>query len=145
MIRIASILQVQWSRPLVRWIWEIDVEQTLVRRTDPGSRPPRRFPVQHQLDPLEQVNCVSNRKRPICSGLDLVQRQLEGRVNDAFDIRPRYRFMSVTEQRPERIEGSGKFMGSVVAVIRERIRKGARNNGSHLALAAGRDQPRWRV
>ena len=51
--------------------------------------------------------------------------------------------MSVAEYRQERIAELGEFLGSVIAGIYEGIRRGAADNESHFAAAAGRDHRSW--
>ena len=77
-------------------------------------------------------------------GEAITQQQLADYLNQAFDTDLKYRAMSVTEYREERIAELGEFIGNVIAGIYEGIRNGAANNESHFAIAAGRDHQSWR-
>lgn len=76
-------------------------------------------------------------------GEPISQRQLADYLNDSFDTDLKYRSMSVAEYRDERIAELGEFLGGVIAGIYEGIRKGAANNESHFARAAGREHQSW--
>jgi NAD(P)H dehydrogenase (quinone) len=76
-------------------------------------------------------------------GEPITQQQLADYLNVAFGTDLKYRAMSVTEYREERIAELGSFLGNVIAGIYEGIRNGAGNNDSHFALASGRDHQSW--
>lgn len=76
-------------------------------------------------------------------GEPLTQRQLADYLNEAFGTQLEYRSMSVAEYREERVAELGEFLGGVIAGIYEGIRKGAADNESHFAAAAGREHQSW--
>ena len=76
-------------------------------------------------------------------GEAITQQQLADYLNATFGTDLRYRSMSVTEYREERIAELGEFLGTVIAGIYEGIRNGAANNESHFARAAGREHQSW--
>ena len=77
-------------------------------------------------------------------GEPITQQQLADYLNEAYGTDLKYRAMSVTEYREERIAELGEFIGNVIAGIYEGIRNGAANNESQFAVAAGRDHQSWR-
>lgn len=76
-------------------------------------------------------------------GEALTQQQLADYLNLAFGTRLTYRSLSVEDYRSERVAALGDFLGTVIAGIYEGIRKGASNNPSHYAQAAGRAHQTW--
>ena len=76
-------------------------------------------------------------------GEPITQQQLANYLNDAFGTNLKYRPMTVSEYREERIGELGEFLGQVIAGIYEGIRNGAANNESHFARAAGREHQSW--
>jgi NAD(P)H dehydrogenase (quinone) len=76
-------------------------------------------------------------------GAAITQQQLADYLNEAFGTDLKYRAMSVTKYREERIAELGDFLGNVIAGIYEGISSGAADNESHFALAAGRKHQDW--
>lgn len=76
-------------------------------------------------------------------GEAITQQQLADYLNTAFGTDLKYREMSVTEYREERVEELGEFLGNIIAGIYEGIRNGACNNESHFEKAARRPYQSW--
>jgi NAD(P)H dehydrogenase (quinone) len=76
-------------------------------------------------------------------GAAITQQQLADYLNEAFGTDLKYRAMSVTKYREERIAELGEFLGNVIAGIYEGISNGAADNESHFALAAGSKHQDW--
>lgn len=76
-------------------------------------------------------------------GESITQYQLAEYLNAAFGTDLKYRTMSVADYRQERIAELGESLGSTIAGIYEGIRRGAADNESHFATAAGRDHRSW--
>lgn len=76
-------------------------------------------------------------------GEAITQQQLADYLNTAFGTDLKYREMSVTEYREERVEELGEFLGNIIAGIYEGIRNGACNNESHFEKAARRPHQSW--
>lgn len=76
-------------------------------------------------------------------GESITQQQLTEYLNDAFGMELSYQDMSVSEYRQDRVAELGDFIGNVIAGIYEGIRRGANDNESHFAVAAGREHQRW--
>lgn len=77
------------------------------------------------------------------NGEALSQSDLAHYLNRAFGTELSYRPMSVEAYRDDRVSKLGDFMGTVIAGIYEGIRKGANDNPSDYAAAAGRDHQTW--
>lgn len=76
-------------------------------------------------------------------GEAITQQQLAVYLNEAFDTNLRYREMTVSEYRKDRVAELGEFIGNIIAGIYEGIRNGESNNESHFEDAAGRPHQSW--